>query len=137
MTVLALIATVFKAIIVKGTLRFTRLALKTMHFSKVSFVKMLLIRVEPLTLHRISSVAMCSALCRTFYKQIMLQEKAGELAGKVWEVLHTEGELSGKDLKKAVKAKSEKDLYLALGWLLREDKLIVAEAEKDILVSLK
>ena len=75
MTVLALIATVFKAKIVKGTLRFTRLALKTMHFSKVSFVKMLLIRVEPLTLHRISSVAMCSALCRTFYKQIMLQEK--------------------------------------------------------------
>ena len=133
MTVLALIATAFKAIIVKDTLRFTRLALKTMHFFTVSFVKMLLIRVEPLTLHRISSVAMCSALCRTFYKQIMLQEKAGELAGKVWEVLHTEGELSGKDLK----AKSEKDLYLALGWLLREDKLTVAEAEKDILVSLK
>ena len=137
MTVLALITTIFKAIIVKGTLRFTRLALKTMHFFTVSFVKMLLIRVETLTLHRISSVAMCSALCRTFYEQIMLQEKAGELAGKVWEVLHTEGELSRKDLKKAVKAKSEKDLYLALGWLLREDKLTVAEAEKDILVSLK
>ncbi len=67
----------------------------------------------------------------------MFQEKAGELAGKVWEALHAAGELSGKDLKKATKIRADKDLYLALGWLLREDKLVMTEAEKDILVSLK
>ena len=67
----------------------------------------------------------------------MFQEKAGELAGKVWEALHAGGELSGKDLKKATKIRADKDLYLALGWLLREDKLVVTEAEKDILVALK
>ena len=134
---LALIATAFKAKIVKDTLRFTRLALKTMHFFTVSFVKMLLIRVETLTLHRISSVAMCSALCRTFYKQIMLQEKAGELAGKVWEVLHTEGELSGKDLKKAAGKLNDKELFLGLGWLAREGKIATEEVEKDITVTLK
>lgn len=67
----------------------------------------------------------------------MFQEKAGELAGKIWEALNAGGELSGKDLKKAAKVRADKDLYLALGWLLREDKLNITEAEKDILVSLK
>lgn len=68
---------------------------------------------------------------------IMLQEKAGEIAGKIWEALNENGQLSGKDLKKATKVKSEKELFLGLGWLLREDKVQTAEAEKDILVSLK
>ncbi len=67
----------------------------------------------------------------------MLQEKAGELAGKIWEALQENGEMAGKDLKKAVKAKTEKDLYLGLGWLLREDKLNAVETEKDINFSLK
>ena len=67
----------------------------------------------------------------------MYEEKAGELAGKIWEALNTAGELSGKDLKKAVKVRADKDLYLALGWLLREDKLTIKEEAKDILVSLK
>ena len=67
----------------------------------------------------------------------MLQEKAGESAGKIWQVLNEKGELAGKDLKKAAKVKSDKELYLGLGWLLREDKVQVVETEKDILVSLK
>ncbi len=67
----------------------------------------------------------------------MFTEKAGELAGKIWEALNTNGELTGKDLKKAAKVRSEKELYLGLGWLLREDKINVTEAEKDITVVLK
>ena len=67
----------------------------------------------------------------------MLQEIAGANAGKIWEALNEKGQLSGKELKKVAKIKTDKELYLALGWLLREDKLTVAEAEKDILVSLK
>ncbi len=67
----------------------------------------------------------------------MLQELAGELAGKIWQALNENGELAGKDIKKAIKTRSDKDLYLGLGWLLREDKVAVKEAEKDILVSLK
>lgn len=59
------------------------------------------------------------------------------MAGKVWEALNEAGELTGKDLKKATKIRADKELYLALGWLLREDKLQVKEMEKDILVSLK
>ena len=33
----------------------------------------------------------------------MFEEKAGELAGKVWEALNEGGELTGKALKKAIK----------------------------------
>lgn len=67
----------------------------------------------------------------------MFDEKAGELAGKIWEALNEGGELTGKELKKAIKTRADKDLYLGLGWLLREDKLNVTEGEKDITVSLK
>lgn len=67
----------------------------------------------------------------------MFKEKAGELAGKIWEALNANGELSGKDLKKVTKVRSEKDLYLGLGWLLREDKVEVTEVAKDINVVLK
>ncbi len=64
-------------------------------------------------------------------------EKAGVLAGAIWTALHENGALSAKDLKKATKAKTEKDLYLGLGWLLREDKLNVEGDEKEPVFSLK
>lgn len=61
----------------------------------------------------------------------------GTLAGAVWTALSENGALNTKDLKKAAKIKTDKDLYLALGWLLREDKVEVTEAEKVITVTLK
>lgn len=64
-------------------------------------------------------------------------ENAGEMAGLVWNALNENGQLNAKDLKKAVKAKTEKELYLALGWLLREDKLTVEGTEKEPVFSLK
>lgn len=67
----------------------------------------------------------------------MLNEIAGEIAGKIWNALNENGQLTGKDLKKAAKLKNERDLYLGLGWLLREDKIQAESADKDILVSLK
>lgn len=62
----------------------------------------------------------------------MLQEKAGNVAGTIWNALvGTEG-LTFKQIKKATKL-TEKDFNLGLGWLLREDKVNVAETgdEKD------
>lgn len=64
-------------------------------------------------------------------------ENVGEMAGLVWNALSEAAPLNAKDLKKAVKAKTEKELYLALGWLLREDKLVVEGTEKDPVFSLK
>lgn len=63
--------------------------------------------------------------------------KAGEIAGAIWVALNEQGTLTGKELKKAAKLKNEKDLYLGLGWLLREDKIATAEEEKDITITLK
>ena len=53
----------------------------------------------------------------------MLKEKAGVIAGQIWEALNgTEGKTQ-KQLKKEAKLKADKDLFLGLGWLLREDKI--------------
>ena len=61
----------------------------------------------------------------------------GTLAGAVWSALNENGAMIAKDLKKAAKIKTDKDLFLALGWLLREDKLVVAEEDKVMTVTLK
>ena len=58
-------------------------------------------------------------------------ENAGLLAGATWTALNENGAMNAKDLKKAAKIKTDKELYLALGWLLREDKLAIAGDEKD------
>ena len=62
----------------------------------------------------------------------MLQEKAGNIAGLIWNVLSENGGQTYKQIKKATKL-AEKDFNLGLGWLLREDKVAVAETgdEKD------
>lgn len=66
----------------------------------------------------------------------MLQEKAGEIAGKIWKALDgTEG-MTVKQIKKVTKS-IDKDLYLGFGWLLREDKLSVTEVEGELFVKLK
>ena len=67
----------------------------------------------------------------------MLQERAGELAGRLWSTLNDKGPLSIKALKRAAKIRFEKDLYLGLGWLLREDKLSVKTVGDEDVVSLK
>ena len=66
-----------------------------------------------------------------------MTETVGTLAGAVWSALNENGAMASKDLKKAAGLKSDKELYLAMGWLLREDKLNVAEDSKKITLSLK
>ena len=84
----------------------------------------------------------------------MLKEKAGVIAGQIWEALNgkekgmTQKELkkaaklkadgmTQKELKKAAKLKADKDLFLGLGWLLREDKIETKEEEGELSVKLK
>ena len=66
----------------------------------------------------------------------MFEEKTGAFAGKIWGALNEGGKLTGKELKKAAKLRTDKELYLGLGWLLREGKLVIEEVEKDIEVAL-
>ena len=65
-----------------------------------------------------------------------MNEKVGTIAGQIWTALNENGALNTKDLKKAAKVKNDKDLFLGLGWLLREDKVSITEAEKDLIVAL-
>ena len=63
----------------------------------------------------------------------MLQEKAGNIAGIIWNALsEAESAQTFKQIKKATKL-AEKDFNLGLGWLLREDKVNASETgdEKD------
>ncbi len=65
-----------------------------------------------------------------------MNEKVGTIAGQIWTALNENGALNTKDLKKAAKVKNDKDLFMGLGWLLREDKVALTEAEKDYIVAL-
>lgn len=65
-----------------------------------------------------------------------MNEKVGTIAGQIWNALNDNGALNTKDLKKIAKVKNDKDLFLGLGWLLREDKVALTEVEKDIVVAL-
>ena len=58
----------------------------------------------------------------------MLEEKAGIIAGKIWEALNGNEGKTQKQIKKATKL-IDKDLFLGLGWLLREDKIVTSEVK--------
>ena len=48
----------------------------------------------------------------------MLKEKAGVIAGTIWNALNETEGMTAKQLKKATKL-VDKDLFLGLGWLLK------------------
>ena len=54
----------------------------------------------------------------------------------VWKALNENGAMNVKALKKVTKIRTEKDLYAALGWLAREEKLAFTEKEQELQVSL-
>ncbi|MDZ7292080.1 MAG: winged helix-turn-helix domain-containing protein [candidate division KSB1 bacterium] len=62
--------------------------------------------------------------------------RIGETAGKVWHVLKNSGEMSAAQLKKATGA-DDKTLWMALGWLAREDKLNFVQVKNILKISLK
>lgn len=66
----------------------------------------------------------------------MLKEKAGVIAGKIWNALNDNDGKTQKQLKKATKL-VDKDLFLGLGWLLREDKIETSEVEGELFIKLK
>ena len=63
-------------------------------------------------------------------------EMIGLWAGATWNALNdANGMLTMKGLKKATKLK-EKEVYAAIGWLAREGKVNVNEAEAEVEVTL-
>ena len=62
-------------------------------------------------------------------------EKVVINAGKVWSVLEKNSKQEIKDLKKTTKL-TDKELYAALGWLGREEKIAIDVKNKEIFISL-
>jgi len=53
----------------------------------------------------------------------------GESAGIVWNALNDLGKLDIKQLKKATKLRTDKELFAAIGWVAKEGKLCFEESE--------
>lgn len=66
----------------------------------------------------------------------MLQHATGENAGKIWRLLNEKGELTFAQIKKELKGKNE-DLYMAIGWLLRENAVYSDEQEEKVVFGCK
>lgn len=66
----------------------------------------------------------------------MIKELIGDNAGKIWKLLKDSGQLSASAVKKAADM-NDKDLYMALGWLAREEKVIFEMKRNQLLVDLK
>jgi len=64
-----------------------------------------------------------------------MKEKIGNDAGLIWQVLDVQGIKSLKELKKAAKL-NDKEIYAAIGWLAREEKLAFRQEGDDWYISL-
>jgi hypothetical protein len=65
-----------------------------------------------------------------------MHEEIGIMAGAIWQALNTKGELSLAKLKKEVNGKTPVFDW-AVGWLAREDKLIITPDKRSFRLRLK
>jgi hypothetical protein len=64
-----------------------------------------------------------------------MQEEIGTTAGTIWQALNEKGELSLPTLKQQIDARSPVFEW-AIGWLAREDKVIITRHQKSYRVRL-
>lgn len=65
-----------------------------------------------------------------------MNDEIGSMAGTIWNVLDAHGEVSLAQLKKVVEGKSPLFDW-ALGWLAREDKVVITPEKRTFRVRLK
>lgn len=65
----------------------------------------------------------------------MVTPSIGENAGKVWNALNKKGAMKISALKKTTRL-DEKSLYLAIGWLAREDNVTFERKQRQTVVQL-
>lgn len=65
-----------------------------------------------------------------------MQEEIGTSAGAIWQALSAKGELSLAQLKKQVKGK-DPIFDWAIGWLAREDKIVITPEKRSFRIQLK
>jgi len=65
----------------------------------------------------------------------MWKIKIGENAGAIWRELNAKGEKNISALKRST-GLDDKNLYLALGWLAKENKIKFYQKQRQILIGL-
>jgi DNA-binding transcriptional regulator GbsR (MarR family) len=60
----------------------------------------------------------------------------GEAAGEIWQILRDEGPLSLSAIVSKTKL-SQNTVYMSIGWLAREDKLVFNQSKRGMSISLK
>ncbi len=65
-----------------------------------------------------------------------MMEEIGTMAGAIWQVLEAKGEITLSKLKQELSAKSPLFDW-AVGWLAREDKIVIALEKRTLRVRLK
>ena len=65
-----------------------------------------------------------------------MQEEIGTTAGAIWHALDAQGELSLAGLKKAVNGKAPVFDW-AVGWLAREDRIVITPEKRSFRLRLK
>ncbi len=65
-----------------------------------------------------------------------MQNEIGSVAGEIWSVLRAKGEMSVAALKKSLGAKDATADW-AIGWLAREDKIILRKERNTVKIALR
>ena len=65
-----------------------------------------------------------------------MTQEIGLMAGKVWQTLETKGEMSLAALKKTLGTR-ELTADWAIGWLAREDKLVLRKERNTVKIALR
>lgn len=65
-----------------------------------------------------------------------MHEQTGATAGVIWEALNSRGELTVRKLKEAVAAPAP-FFDWAVGWLAREDKIVITRKQRTYSIRLK
>jgi hypothetical protein len=67
---------------------------------------------------------------------VTTDEEIGQMGGAIWYALNTHGELSLAQLKKLVEGKGP-IFDWAIGWLAREDKIVITPKKRHFSIRLK
>ena len=65
-----------------------------------------------------------------------MQKEIGAAAGAIWHALNNKGELSLVQVKRAARAKTPLFDW-AIGWLAREDKIVIRSEKRSFRIKLK
>ena len=60
----------------------------------------------------------------------------GEAAGEIWQIIKDEGPLSVSAILGRIK-RPQATVYMGIGWLAREDKLVFTQTKRGMSISLK